>query len=343
MSQPPPSRLFCESRSHHMPSPAPIRTSLDHIALGFEFEIPWNPTNLSVSLTNPSEAGSPTESLWSKSCISGSSQLSPAQDELRDSPPTAPPDGGSLAWSQVVAGHLVAFNSWGYVNSFGVFQAYYTVALQQNPSAISWVGGVQIFLMMSIGIFSGRAMDGGYYWQLAVLGITIQVLGVFLTSFISEYWQLLLAQGLCQGIGSGLVFTPTMAVVGSYFTGQKALAICGMSSGTATGGVVFPIIARQLLPKVGIAWTVRVMGSVFLANGAVALSLIRPRPVPRKGGALFEARSFLDVWFSLFSLGMFLGVLGLYFTYYYVSRFQHLGQHVLTQSRSHLSGSLSCT
>ena len=237
-------------------------------------------------------------------------------------PPKAlppPPDGGLLAWSQVLAGHLVAFNSWGYVNSFGIFQAYYTTSLSQSPSTISWVGGIQIFLMMIIGTFSGRALDAGYYHYVAVPGLVLQVVGVFVTSLATRYWQLLIAQGICQGIGSGLAFTPTMALLSTYFTTKRALAVCGMSSGTATGGVVFPIIARQLLHRVGIGWTIRVMGFVFLANAAIALALIRPRPMARKGGSLVEFRSFMDPWYSLFSLGMLLVVLGLYFVYYYVS------------------------
>ena len=229
------------------------------------------------------------------------------------------PDGGLLAWSQVLAGHLVAFNSWGYVNSFALFQAYYTTSLGQSPATISWVGGIQIFLMMFIGAFSGRALDAGYYYYVAVPGLALQVLGVFMTSLATKYWQLLIAQGICQGIGSGLAFTPTMALVSTYFTTKRSLAVCGMSSGTATGGVVFPIIARQLLNRVGIGWTIRTMGFVFLANAAIALALIRPRPMGRKKGPLIEIRSFLDPWYSLFSLGMLLVVLGLYFVYYYVS------------------------
>ena len=229
------------------------------------------------------------------------------------------PDGGILAWSQVLAGHLVAFNSWGYVNSFGLFQVYYSSSLNQSQATISWIGGTQIFLMMFVGTFSGRALDAGYYYHVVVPGLALQVLGVFLTSVASQYWQLLITQGICQGIGSGLAFTPTMALVSTYFTSKRALAVCGMSSGTATGGVVFPLIARQLLTHVGIGWTVRIMGFVFLANAALALALIRPTPMNRKSGPLVEFRSFMDPWYALFSFGMLLVVLGLYFVYYYVS------------------------
>ena len=170
--------------------------------------------------------------------------LAPPPSSIPPKPLPPPPDGGLLAWSQVLAGHLVAFNSWGYVNSFGLFQAYYSTSLRKSPATISWVGGIQIFLMMFIGTFSGRALDAGYYYAVAVPGLGLQVLSTFMTSLATEYWQLLIAQGICQGIGSGLAFTPTMALVSTYFTTKRAFAVSGMSSGTATGGVVFPIIAR---------------------------------------------------------------------------------------------------
>lgn len=224
-----------------------------------------------------------------------------------------------MAWLQVIAGHLVAFNSWGYVNSFGLFQAYYATALNQSPSAISWVGSIQTFLTLFIGTFSGRAMDAGYYRHVAVAGLGLQVLGIFMTSISTEYWQLLLSQGICQGLGSGLVFTPTVALVSTYFVKRRALAISGMTSGTATGGVVFPIVARQLLDQVGFAWTVRTMGFIILANSAVILALARPRPFLRKSGPLIELGAFADPWYSFFGLGLLLALLGLYFAYYYVS------------------------
>ena len=53
--------------------------------------------------------------------------------------PGPPPDGGLAAWTQVVMCHLIVFNTWGYINSFGVFQTYYVATLGHPPSDISWV------------------------------------------------------------------------------------------------------------------------------------------------------------------------------------------------------------
>ncbi|TVY88745.1 Fujikurins efflux protein, partial [Lachnellula willkommii] len=228
-----------------------------------------------------------------------------------------PPDGGMLAWSQVLAGHLATMSSTGYTNAFGFFLSYYTTALKESSSNISWVVSAQGFLIYFIGAFSGRAMDAGYYYHFTITGLILQLIGIFMTSLVSEYWQLMLAQGICQGLGSGLVITPTMAVVATYFSTKRAVAMCGVSSGSATGGIIFPLIARQLLGRIGIGWTVRIFGFVCLANAAITLAIIKPRNIPRREGALIALGSFRDAWFSVFALAMFLLMLGFYFMYYY--------------------------
>jgi hypothetical protein len=75
--------------------------------------------------------------------------------------PGPPPDGGLRAWTAVAAGHLVIMNTWGYINSFGVFQTYYATELQLPPATISWIGSIQVFLLFFIGTFTGRITDAG--------------------------------------------------------------------------------------------------------------------------------------------------------------------------------------
>lgn len=232
--------------------------------------------------------------------------------------PGPPPDGGLKAWTQVVAGHLVVFNCWGYINSFGLFQAYYVTALGRSPSTISWVGSVQILLIFLIGTFSGRAMDAGYYKITLIAGSILQLLGVFMTSLSTKYWQLFLAQGICQGLGDGLMFCPTISLMATYFSTKRSLAISCAACGAATGGVVFPIIAQQLLPKIGFGWTVRVMGFVILANLALILTFARTRIPPRTTGPIIEWAAFRELPYVLFTIGMFLTLWGVYFAYYYV-------------------------
>ncbi|KAJ4014595.1 hypothetical protein NW752_007365 [Fusarium irregulare] len=244
---------------------------------------------------------------------------SQTDQEPQDSPPEQPPDGGLQAWLQVVTGHLVAFNSWGYLISFGIFQPHYESEFSLPPSTISWIGSLEVCLIFLIGTFSGRAFDAGYFRHALAAGLFLQILGVFMTSIASKYWQVLLAQGICQGLGNGIIFAPTIANISTYFTRKKTIAISAAACGAATGGMVFPLIAQQLLPKVGFRWTVRVMGLVVTVASGIILLLARTRLRARKAGPLVEWAAFKEPAYVLFAVAMFFTLWPTWISYNYVS------------------------
>jgi MFS family permease len=232
------------------------------------------------------------------------------------------PDGGLVGWTQVLMSHLINFNSFGFMLSFGIFQSYYTEALHFTPSNVSWIGTMELFLVYFVGVFSGRLMDAGYYRFTLLTGLLLQVLGVFATSFSTKYWQLFLAQGLCQGLGNGLLFCPAVALVSTYFSaGKRAFAVSLVASGGATGGMVFPAVAEYLLPRIGFPWTVRVMGFIMLFVAAVVLPFSKPRLRSHKRKAWLDLPAFREPPYVLFCVGIFLAFWGLYFAYYYVTPF----------------------
>lgn len=266
--------------------------------------------------TSIEATASPEQSLDSQE--KSTTNTTSANEPSTPLPPPAP-NGGVKAWAQAVAGHLVIFNCWGYLTSFGLFQSYYTTSLNASPSAISWIGSVQIFFIYFIGTFSGRALDAGYFRPVVTIGSILQVLGVFTTSVSSKYWQLFLAQGICKGLGDGLVFCPTISLIATYFTTKRSAAIGIAASGGATGGIVFPLIAQQLLPRVGFGWTVRSMAFVILLNATVFLAVARTRLPPRTAGPLVEWTAFRDPAYSLFCTGMFFNLWAIFFAYFYVT------------------------
>jgi hypothetical protein len=147
---------------------------------------------------------------------------------IRD--PGPPPDGGIVAWTQICCAFLAVVNSWGFVNSFGAFQPYYETILPQPSSSISWIGSIQAFLVFSLGIFSGRALDRGWFRPTIALGIAIQILGIFAMSGATTYWQFLLTQGFCTGVGGGIFFVPISKFCCPSFT-QQPIADFAVSSG----------------------------------------------------------------------------------------------------------------
>ncbi|KAF5497404.1 Aspyridones efflux protein apdF [Colletotrichum siamense] len=209
--------------------------------------------------------------------------------------PGPPPEGGRWAWLCVLGTHLVVMNTWGVINSFGVFQSHYAQTLRRPPSDISWIGSIQIFLLFFIGNFTGRLTDAGLFRPVALVGSILVVLGSIATSFSTQYWQIFLSQGVCVGLGNGCLFCPTIALVSTYFQKRRSLAIGFTACGSTTGGVLFPAIVRQLLPLVGSGWTMRAIGLVQLVALAIALLSLRTRLPPRRTGQLVEWDAFKKI------------------------------------------------
>ena len=229
-----------------------------------------------------------------------------------------------MQWTQVACGWLVIFTTWGYVNSFGAFQTHYTLTMDNTPSQISWIGSIQTFLTLIIGAFSGRLLDAGLFLPTLLVGAVIQVLGMFLMSISTSYWSLMLTQGVLTGIGGGIFFTPSLALVATYFKDRRALAVGLATTGNSAGGMIYPVVVRQLIPMLGFGWTSRVLAFINLGCLAVVLAFMRPRLPPRKSGPLIDLSAFKEVVYAGFVAGLFCLMLANYFTFYYV-RTTHLG------------------
>ncbi|KAH7359784.1 major facilitator superfamily domain-containing protein [Pyrenochaeta sp. MPI-SDFR-AT-0127] len=232
-----------------------------------------------------------------------------------------PPDGGITAWAQVFCAWLCILNTWGFVNAFGAFQAYYTSVLPESLSAISWIGSIQACLMFAVGTFSGYALDTGLFRSTIVSGICLQLIGIFTMSIAESYWQLLLTQGICTGLGGGMFFVPVMGLVSTYFTKRRGLALGIVTTGTSAGGLIYPVIVQQLIDKIGFGWTVRVLGLMNLVSLAIVIAFMRPRLVPGPRGPLVDMAAFKDVPFMLHVLGLCLLMPPVYFVFYYVASF----------------------
>jgi MFS family permease len=177
---------------------------------------------------------------------------------------------------------------------------------------------MQMFLLNFVGVFSGRAVDLGYCRLCLMLGCSLQVIGIFTTAYSTQYWQLFLSQGVCSGLGHGLLFAPIVSILPTYFKKKRAFAVSLATCGAATGGMMFPAIAYTSMTKYGFRWTVLIMASVVTFNAIIIVSLARPRIQARKARSLFDASAFKEAPYSFFALGSFLTLWGIYFAYFYV-------------------------
>ncbi|KAB8349579.1 hypothetical protein FH972_023603 [Carpinus fangiana] len=146
-------------------------------------------------------------------------------------------DGRLQSWLKVVGGFFIFMNIWGLPISFGAFQSFYTLQYlpEQSSSAISWIGTIQGALLVIMGLVAGPIFDLGYYRLLVVTGSFLTVFGMMMLSLSTEYYQVFLSQGICVGLGCGLLYIPTLSLISSAFTDARAIAMGVVTSGIALG------------------------------------------------------------------------------------------------------------
>ena len=79
----------------------------------------------------------------------------------------------------------------------------------------------------------------------------ILVLATALTAECKEYWQFLICQGLLTGLACGMIFCPLPAVAAQWFKKRRSLASGVIYAGASLGGIIIPIVARNLVELIG--------------------------------------------------------------------------------------------
>ncbi len=182
--------------------------------------------------------------------------LQPEQPQWTDTVP----DGGVLAWTQVIGSWMLFFNTFGLINTFGIYQTYYESGqlFKASSSDISWIGSIQALTILFVGALTGPVYDAGYLRTLLVVGTFGVVFGHMMLSLCHEYWQVFLTQGITVGLGASCLFIPGIAVLPGYFSRHIGLAVGLAVSGSSfgklmnrsfcpladsrLGGIIYPLV-----------------------------------------------------------------------------------------------------
>ncbi|KAJ5509217.1 hypothetical protein N7527_011360 [Penicillium freii] len=227
---------------------------------------------------------------------------------------------------QVLGAFFIFFNVWGLNLSFGTFQSFYALTYipSSTSSDIAWIGTIQSWLLIVGGLLSGPLFDLGYNQTMIMVGSILGVTGMMMLSLAHEYYAIFLSQGVCVGLGFGLLYVPAIALVSRSFTTRRAVALGVSSSGAPVGGIIYTTMFNQILPKVGFPWTVRLVAFVMLALFiAAAFMLLWPerhsvRVKATQRRSLIDLRAFKDPPFWSFAIGNFFLYLGYITPFYYI-------------------------
>ncbi|GES66585.1 monocarboxylate permease [Aspergillus terreus] len=158
-------------------------------------------------------------------------------------------------------------------------------------------------------------------------------------SICHEYYQALLAQGFCIGIGVGLIFVPGVAVLSTYFTTKLALAngVAAAGSGLGgfpntnnpkitnkraiAGGILYPIVFHRLCDRIGFGWTSRAIGLIIFVTLFIPILIFRIRVKPSSKRKLIDLSAFLEPAYIWFVLGGTLTFVSLNIPFFYIQYF----------------------
>ncbi|KAG2746604.1 MFS general substrate transporter [Suillus brevipes Sb2] len=236
-----------------------------------------------------------------------------------------PPDGGFGAWATAFGCFLIQFCGFGYVLSFGVYQDFYTrvYLADQTPSAISWIGALTSFMGDSVTLISGPLYDRGWFYHLMIVGSVLQSLSLFVLSLAKpgQFYLIFMVQGVLSGIGTGLTFGPSMAVISQHFSKRRTLVMSLVMSGTSLGSMIHPIMLNHLLNgTVGFARGVRASAGFVSALLLIACLSMRTRglPVPTVGYTTVVRKCSRDVLFILMTIGSTVFQIAFFFPLFYI-------------------------
>ncbi|KAF7590818.1 hypothetical protein BBP40_002340 [Aspergillus hancockii] len=102
---------------------------------------------------------------------------------------------------------------------------------------------------------------------------------------------------------------------------MPAIAIAIAASGSSFGGVIYPIVFRQLQPQIGFSWATRALGFIALETSSISLIAIRVRQVPNQTRVLTELAAFKEPPYALFCVAMFFGYISFFGPIFYIESY----------------------
>lgn len=153
------------------------------------------------------------------------------------------------------------------------------------------------------------------------IGSFMHLFGLIMLSLSHKYYQILLSQSVCSGIGLSLIMMPAIASPQTYFAKKRAIAMGLVISGSSIGGIVWPLMARSLLPQIGFGWTIRCCALLALVLLAIANLFVTSNLVHKKKEIKLEVflKPIKERNFQLLCIGTFFVYWGMYVPINYIA------------------------
>lgn len=192
------------------------------------------------------------------------------------------PDGGFEAWLAVLGAFIGLVPVFGMLNSLGAIESYISQhqLKDESSSTVSWIFSLYISISFLSCILSGGFFDRDGSTKPMMTGTVIYVGGFFAMANCEKVYQFVLAFSVLSGTGTGVLMTPLVSVVATWFHKRRGIACSSATMGGSIGGIIFPIMLRKLYNEVGFSWAIRITAFVCLACLLFSMKFARERKKP---------------------------------------------------------------
>jgi len=174
---------------------------------------------------------------------------------------------GRWSWVIVFASFMAQAVSVGMAFSFGVYYVEFLEQFEGTRGQLAWVGALCTGALFATGPLSSVLANKFGFRRVVMAGACLSALGYIITSLVEDIFSLLFSSGLLVGVGYGLVYTPSVAIVGSYFNKRRTLATGIAVSGCGFGSLTFAPLFQYLIESFG--WR----GSMLI-NAGITLNVV---------------------------------------------------------------------
>lgn len=244
-------------------------------------------------------------------------------DEFGDKIDEHIPDGGLMAWLQVLGSWTAIVMTFGISSGTSVIMQWLAKNLlkHKSTSTIGWMFSIQLFIFYFFGVVLGPVTDAYGVRALIITGSIGWVAAIFILSACKEYYQFVLCFSILGGFSSAMLFNPSISVLAHWFSKKRGLAIGIAASGSGVGGIVFTQMSSHLLAKVGFGWTIRSIAFVVLFCAVISCATLKSRH--KKTSINWEEakpdlKSLLDPAFFFCVAGLFFAEWGLFIPKQYI-------------------------
>jgi len=192
--------------------------------------------------------------------------------------PPPPPDGG-WGWVIVAASFLCNMVLDGIGYSFGILLTPLMEHYGEGKGKIAMVGSILAGAIMLVGPISSTLVNKFGPRKTCIAGAIISAMAIFLSTYSTNVYLLMISYGVLGGLGLGLMYVPAVTAVGYWFEKKRSLVTGISTCGSGFGTIVFAPVVTALEAGLGWQWCNRVVAGFCLACTLLGATM---KPVPHK-------------------------------------------------------------